>query len=184
MIFDDFFADPVRVREIIHAAEMKDIEYSDGVTYPNITLLPEEVEKETIQNLESVFGPITPVISFARYSFAGGKPPHWAHSDREIAEFLALIYLSHDGGHFGTSVLNHKEFTIDQHPDNDFGKKVLLEDANRKEAWKIVYTCPSKFNRLFVLNADLIHAAMGEYGKDKDDGRLVISVFFNLGRAQ
>jgi hypothetical protein len=45
----------------------------------------------------------------------------------------------------------------------------------------VTFECPAKFNRCFILDASLIHAALGEYGETKEDGRLVISVFFNVG---
>lgn len=182
MIFDNFFEDPIRAKALINRAEVKDVKYEDGVVYPNIAMLPESVHREIIENLERVFGPIKEKISFARYSFADTNPPHWAHSDREIAQFLALIYLSEDKGQYGTSVVRHRELDFETHPTDDFRRQTLLGHANKRDEWEITFTCPSKFNRLFVLNADLIHASMGEYGKDRNDGRLVISVFFDLDR--
>lgn len=182
MIFDNFFDDPKRAKALISTVEIEDVKYSDGVVYPNIARLPQSVNDEIVENLERVFGPIIPVISFARYSFENTKPPHWAHSDREISQFLALIYMSEDKGEYGTCTVKHRALDFETHPHDELRRQTLLSHANKRDEWEITFTCPSKFNRLFVLNADLIHAALGEYGKDKRDGRLVISVFFNLDR--
>ena len=182
MIFDEFFEDPMLTRGLILDRGHRDVTYRDGVTYPNVSELPMSVETEALASLEKIFGPVTMKLAFARYSFASTKPPHWAHSDREIAQYLALIYMSEDDGEFGTAVVRHKDFNFEIHPTDPTEQTILLRDANDREKWQITYTCPSRFNRLFVLSADLVHAAMGEYGKAKDDGRLVLSIFFDVGR--
>ena len=183
MIFDDFFEDPMLVRGKILERGHRDVPYRDGVTYPNVSELPYDVENEALANLEKIFGPITMKLAFARYSFADTEPPHWAHSDREIAQYLALIYMSEGGvGETGTAVVRHKQFGFETHPSDPTEQTYLLRDANDRNRWQITYVCPSRFNRLFVLSADLVHAAMGEYGKTKEDGRLVLSIFFDVGR--
>lgn len=183
MIFDEFFEDPRRAKALINMQDMEDVKYDDGVTYPNIAHLPDSVAAEIKKNMHQIVGPaFTPVLSFARYTFEDTKPPHWAHSDGNIARFLALIYLNDgpDAEKFGTAVLKHKEFNFETHPTDDFQKEILLGHANKKDEWQITFECPARFNRCLLLNADLVHASMGEYGKDRGDGRLVISVFFDL----
>jgi hypothetical protein len=184
MIFDEFFAEPLRTKALINTMEMQDETYEDGVTYPNIAHLPLSVKDEIQKNMKQLVGPgFKEVLSFARYSFKDVVPPHWAHSDRNIAQFLALIYLNDDkeSERFGTVCLRHKELGFETHPEKDFEKTALLGHANMRDEWEITFACPGRFNRCFILNADLIHAAMGEYGSRKEDGRLVVSVFFNLG---
>lgn len=182
MIFDDFFEAPKRVRMLINQMEMRDEKYLDGVTYPNISRLPESVVEEIDRNMRTIVGPaFTPVLSFARYSPKGGNPPHWAHSDRNIAQFLALIYLNEgEAEKFGTCVLKHRELGFDSHPESDFEKSILISHANKRDEWEVIFECPAKFNRCFILNADLVHAATGEHGSTRDNMRLVVSVFFNL----
>jgi hypothetical protein len=55
-----------------------------------------------------------------------------------------------------------------------------LRDSNERAAWTETFYCPSKYNRLFILSADYVHAAGRSYGKSQEDSRFVISVFFNL----
>lgn len=184
MIFDDFFEDPIKVKALMNTQDMFDAKYTDGVVYPNIVKIPGSVFKEIESNMKQIVGPaFDPVLTFGRYSFKDTKPPHWAHSDFNIAKFLALIYLNDDDqAHFnGTVLLKHREFKFESHPESDFHKQILLHHANSKEEWEITFECPGKYNRCLILNAALVHAAMGAYGSDRNDGRLVISVFFNLG---
>lgn len=181
MIFDDFFEDPKRAKALINMEEMRDIKYDDGVVYPHIAMLPQSVAEEMRANMQKIFGlGYQEVLSFARYSFAESNPPHWAHSDGNIAQFLALIYLNEERDYAGTACLRHKELGMEEHPQTEFQKSILLGHANRRDEWEVIFECPARWNRLFVLNANLIHAAMGQYGETKEDGRLVISVFFNL----
>lgn len=182
MIFDDFFDDPMRAKALINMQPMRDVKYSDGVIYPNIAELPDSVAEEIRGKLKMIFGPgIREVISFARYSFQKDVPPHWAHSDMNIAQFLALIYLNEGQEYAGTACLRHKSMGFEMHPGNDLHKDILLGHANKRDEWEVTFECPARFNRLFILNAALIHAAMGQYGEGKDDGRLVVSFFFNAG---
>lgn len=182
LIYDDFFDEPKRARALIHAAEMRDRKYVDGVTYPNIALLPESVEFEIEEKLRRIFGPLfKKVISFARYSLADVTPPHWAHSDFNIAQFLAMIYLNEGREDHGTVTLRHRELGFERHPESEFEKSVLLGHANKHDEWEVTFTCPAKFNRLFILDAALVHAAMSGYGSTRESGRLVVSVFFNVG---
>lgn len=183
MIVDEFFSDPHYTRQLINSVEMRDEKYDDGVTYPNIARLPDAVENEILRNMKFVVGHgFSPVLQFARYSFKGVTPPHWAHSDRNISQYLALIYLNDnkEAGKFGTVTLKHKQFGMEHHPTTDLLKDVLITHANKKDEWLVTFECPGTFNRCLILNADLIHASRGEFGSTKDDGRLVVSVFFNL----
>lgn len=156
----------------------------DGVTYPNIAMLPDSVGFEIEEKLRTIFGPTyKTVLTFARYSLANGTPPHWAHSDFNIAQFLGLIYLNEGKHGHGTVTLKHRELGFERHPESELEKEVLLSHANKKDEWDVNFYCPAKFNRLFILDAALIHAAMSGYGDNRQDGRLVVSVFFNVGNA-
>ncbi len=183
MIVENFFEKPRIVRDILDMSEMKDHKFSDGVTYPNIVKLAEVIQLEVDDNMMKLFGPMyKPVLSFGRYSFENTKPPHWAHSDRNIAEFLVLIYLTpgREAEEFGTATLEHISTGLTSHPNNETERALVLNEANKQDAWRIDHVCRAKFNRAFILNANLIHAALGECGTERNDGRLVITQFFNL----
>jgi len=72
-----------------------------------------------------------------------------------------LIYLNKSEIQIpGTATLKHKYLGFETHPQTKEHKKALLDEANQKEQWEITYQCPEKYNRAFILNSDLIHAAM------------------------
>lgn len=183
-IYDDFFDYPLRVKRACDQVPMMDYPASDGVTYPGIIELPERVKNEVHNKLTFLFGhKFSPQLTFGRYSLNEMQPPNWAHSDGNMAQYLALVYLSDTRGDksqiSGTYFLTH-EMGFEMHPRTNREKDVLLHDSNNRAVWQKTYYCPSKFNRLFVLSADYIHAAGQSYGTDQLSGRFVISCFFNL----
>ncbi len=183
MVYDNFFADPKKVRELIIKEEMKDVVASDGVTYPGIVILPDEVKLEIKRRLIDIFGPdFQEQLMFARFSFADMSPPHWAHCDKEMADYVGLIYMNEGEGEmgFGTSMLQHHSTGMELYPQTDIGKKILIDEANYRHRWDETFNFPSRFNRIAILNSDYIHAANGKYGDSKENARLVITVFFKL----
>lgn len=183
MIFDDFFDNPNKAKSLCDEMPLMDYPASDGVVYPGIIMLPPPVEKEVKEKFKSIFGVLfKPQLIFGRYSLNTMNPPNWAHSDRNMASHLGLIYLSGSpvGNEHGTYMLRHTDTGMETHPQSSKDMTILLEDSNDKELWEQTYYCPAKFNRLFILNADYIHAAGKSFGSEQATGRLVISVFFNL----
>lgn len=186
-IYDNFFEDPLHVRDLIHEAPMADHTASDGVTYPGITVLPTPVHKEMTDKLKTLLGPgFEENVSFARYSFETMQPPHWAHSDRNMTQFLCLIYLNpvNTPESYGTYLVRHKRYGFETHPQTDGHKQILMRDSNEFSKWNTVFYCPSKLNRAFVLNASYLHASAGRFGKTREDSRLVITCFFNLNQRE
>ena len=184
MIVDDFFSQPMRIKRACDKIPLMDFPASDGVTYPGIISLPEHVRSEIDFNFKKLFGEAyKPRTVFGRYSFQETKQPHWAHSDGNMAQMLGLIYLSDANDEYshvsGTLMLCHSS-GFSKHPRTESEKQLLLRDSLEKIEWFETYYCPSKFNRLFVMSADFIHAAGKSYGSTQEDGRFVISVFFDL----
>lgn len=183
MIIDDFLDNPQHTRDQLLIQPMMDYKASDNVTYPGIIELPESVQTEVKYKLNYLFqGRLSDKITmFARYSMADMAPPHWAHSDYEMAEFTGLIYMNpkHPPDD-GTYLVRHKIEQFEEHPVNDHQVKVLLDDSNQKHLWLKTFHCPARFNRLFIANARQLHAAGPSYGTRKETSRLVITVFFHL----
>lgn len=181
LIFDDFFKNPEEVRKLCDQMPTMDYKASDDVTYPGIIELPKKVRAEVEDNFKQVYGKMfNPQLMFGRYSMTHMDPPNWAHSDGNMAQMLGLIYLSKDDGKHGTYMLKHIS-GFEHHPRTEKQKEFLLRDSNERAAWTETYYCPSRYNRLFILSADYIHAAGKSYGEMQNDSRLVISVFFNVG---
>ena len=181
MIIDDFFEYPDAIREVLLHQDMLNHTAEDNITYPGIVALPSSIKEELISNLNYLFrNRITGSKCFARYSFEEMSPPNWAHSDFNIAQFVALIYMNpqpHSGD--GTHLVRHKS-GFDYHPDTDERKDILLSESNDRSKWDITFTCPAVYNRAFIVNAYLLHAAAMKYGTSKANSRLVLTCFFDL----
>lgn len=180
MVMDNFFNNPNKARQLILNEPMVDYPANDGVTYPGIVVLPKVLEADLNQKFIQIFGNgFSPNLMFARHSYRDMNPPHWAHSDRDMTQMVGLIYLSHRKT-CGTHLVKHKETGMFTHPEDEKGKEILMRDSNDRSKWKITDTFNSKYNRLVVLNAKYLHAAAGQYGNNRANSRLVLSVFFNL----
>lgn len=183
LIIDDFLSAPTQARGELLEQDMMDYQASDGVTYPGIVRLPKHMEEEIYLRLNTIFGEqVDPdPLMFARFSLADMKPPHWAHSDRQMTEWVGLLYLSPvDLPHDGTHLVKHKQTGMEKHPTTPDQVHTLMSEANDKSKWDITMTCPSKFNRMFIVSADYLHAAATKFGSRKEDARLVCTTFFKL----
>lgn len=185
-VFDDFFDDPDKVRKMIEAEPMGDEIAPDGVVYPGIVKIPAELSIEIKERLCSAlkkdYEDIDAKMMFARYSFSDMQPPHWAHSDKEMADFVALIYLSPKADEMkdGTLLLRHKVYDLELHPEEGGMRDILIKHANTLDMWEETFYFPARYNRIAVINTEYIHAAASRFGFNKDEARLVITVFFNL----
>ena len=180
-IFDGFYNDPNFVRDMIIQEPMCEHMGSDNVTYPGIVKITHYLEQDMLGKLHQLLGKTRINLMFARHSYEDMKPPNWAHSDMNMTQYVGLLYLSPtdypwDGTHF----VKHKRTGMEIHPETDEQKDTLLDDSNKKELWDTTFTCPSKFNRMFIFDARYIHAAAYKFGTNRINSRLVLSVFFNL----
>lgn len=182
MILDDFFNAPDAVREVLIAQEMVDYSASDGVIYPGIVDTKMLLEEDIFKKLNQIYDDrVSNLTTFARFSFDHMKPPHWAHSDLNMTQYVGLIYLNpNPPAADGTHCVQHLETGLETHPETEEQMEILLKEGNEKDKWVKTYTCSAKYNRMFILNARYLHAAATKYGKTKEDARLVLTAFFNL----
>lgn len=181
-VFEDFLIDPQAYRDSITTSKMGEHMGSDGVMYPGIVELSEDMQYDLGLHFKRIYGlRFKKKLMFARHSYEKMHPPHWAHSDLNMAQYVALIYLSPvDYPWDGTYCVKHKATGMETHPENQEQIDILMKDSNEKLKWDVTYTCPSKFNRCFVLDARYIHAAAYKFGDERDNSRLVLSVFYDL----
>lgn len=183
MIIDQFFDHPYAVRACLVESEMRDEVASDGVVYPGIVRLAPFIEAEIKAKINYLFqGRLKgDPLMFARYSMKGMKPPHWAHSDFEMAQFVGLIYMNDLPREVpGTFLVRHNQIGLETHPETDEQVEILRRDSNNKSRWDKVFHCPAIFNRMFIVNGHRLHAAGPSFGHTKQDARLVCTVFFAL----
>ncbi len=115
----------------------------------------------------------------------------YVHSDREMGEYTAIVYLSHhDGGDFGTGFYKHLEsgaVSMDsfsdmrEHPDRfEKLKQEMVEGS--PEVWDRTDFVRGKYNRALIFAAPLFHARHPKHGIGTtiEDGRMVWVCHYDL----
>lgn len=185
-IVDDFLDDFAAVRKAADKITFKDeTNPVDGVVYPHIFRdIPPGLAREIETKLMLLVSrPIVIKTMFVRLSPLGVNPPHFAHTDAVMGDYSAMLYLNrqeHCQG--GTAVLRH-ESGMDLHPSNAAEVATWTRDTNDESKWMITDYCPMAPNRIFLFRSDLFHAALSRqgFGSNARDGRMVLTVFFNVG---
>lgn len=189
MIVDDFLSDYEAVRKWGDSASYGSIASPfDGVTYPGIcSEIPPALASEVEGSLCRVLATNRVEIKalFARLSTEGTPVPHQAHNDAGMGMFTMILYLNRDPhipGNAGTDLIDHNVYDMEYGPRNDAEQQVWREDMNIRKAWYVKSRCPMKPNRAFIFDSRLMHwsAPSGGFGSTKEDGRLVLSCFFDL----
>ena len=189
IIIDDFFTDFDAVRRWADEARFIDVTNDvDGVVYPDVCIeIPSWLLMETHTGAARALGwtPLLRVL-FARLSVAGKVAPHQAHTDVTMGQYSMMVYLNrpeHCRG--GTSILRHIETGAERNPTDAEGEAIWRRDTNVATAWEHTAMCGMKPNRALIFPADLYHRAepVGGFGSDSKDGRIVMTMFFDKGRA-
>lgn len=183
VVVDDFFKTPYQVRGDILQMPMKTELAPDGVEYPGIVLLSDGLKQLVLASLHEATGfDIRESLIFARHSFSDMTPPHWAHSDKTMGDYTALIYMNEAPEHIddGTYLVKHTKSGIFKHPPKPEDQKLVMNDSNKRNKWTITDHMKAQFNRCVILNSDYLHAAGPSYGRHRGDSRLVLTAFFRL----
>lgn len=184
-VFDDFFAEIESVREEIVCGEFGPYESPwDGVRYPGIQKdVPEWVKQMFHVKLSKICeAEIQDVATFARLTTLDLPPaPHAIHADSSMAQFSAHLYLSRQwpvGS--GTSFWKHRTEGTTHSSKTDVTR--VTADSHVEEAWEKYVAVQGAYNRACVHAANLWHRAepYGGWGSRPDDGRLVLTCFFNI----
>ena len=85
----------------------------------------------------------------------------------------------------GTAIYKHKEtglYKAATKEDGSYDKETMdkiYKDSRDMSKWEVVDVVANKFNRLVLYRGDLFHSSLDYFGKDKYDGRLFQTFFFN-----
>jgi hypothetical protein len=158
----------------------------DGVVYPGIsTDIPASVKEEVICATSTILSTaISPNAIFTRLSLADVPVPHQAHTDSTMGQWSLMLYLNrpeHCKG--GTSLVRHRTTGMLSDPRGAAELAIWKTDTNKPEAWEIVQLVPMRPNRAFLFPSHRMHRAepIGGFGDSPKNGRLVLTMFFNLG---
>ena len=178
---DGFFRDPVAARAAVLAGNFADIANpADGVVYPAINHeLPTSVVAEVLAGIEFLTGRAPELRSiFARATYAGLVAENKIHSDLVMGSFAAHVYLSPGWpAGAGTSFWANKRVGMVHKASMD----PTVIRTNHIEDWDRYLSVQAAFNRMLIHRGDAWHLAepVGGWGSTPEDGRLVITAFFD-----
>lgn len=185
-ISDNFFSDPLKVRkEVLGKSHAGRVNPFDKVFYPDINIdFGTDVIQEIIGNISLIVqAPIKDPVIFTRLSVKGVKAPHSAHTDTIMAQYTLLVYLNPtEQCQGGTELVEHISGKLSVNPTTQDLVDLWKADTNIQDKWKVVSNCPMAFNRAFLIDSNLFHRAQPfeGFGTDLQDGRLVLTCFFNI----
>jgi hypothetical protein len=170
-VFDGFLADPSAYRADAIAREFRTYEFPEatfhGIALPTPADVPEK--------LAALFPGIVPTLSFFRRSPAGQQEPHFIHTDADMGEWTALLYLNpdppkDDGTVFWRHVKTGALKSAIPHERSVEGRT--------PEGWHARRRVRAVFNRLVFFDSTFFHsrALFGNWGADAD-ARLTQVVF-------
>ena len=176
-IVDNFYADPYAVREYALQQEFApNIKYFKGSRSLDQFSLP-----GTKQAFENIMGiKIREWESHGmcgRFQYCTAEDPLVYHHDGQT--WAAMVYLTPDAPyHTGTSLYAHKNGARNT-ADSSFDQSVFKGGFYDSTKFDLVDSIGNVFNRLFIFDAQCIHAASQYFGQTKEDSRLFHIFFFD-----
>jgi len=188
LTIDDFYADPMQVREFALKQEFK-----VRGNYPGqrtVSFLNDPIKKKLRDILYPFAGEITnwggEYTGSFQYTTAADRS--WIHAD-STTDWAAVCYLTPDAPvTAGTGIFRHKEtgwmnFDYKRQSDPEYMKQAPPGDECQDYTkWEMVDRVGNVFNRLIMYRADNYHVSLDYFGKDLNDGRLFQVFFFNTER--
>lgn len=184
IVIDDFYTDPMRVRDFALKQEFK-----VRGNYPGQrteSFLNDPIKKKLQEILYPYAGNITDwggeYTGSFQYTLASDRS--WIHSD-STTDWAALCYLTPDAPlTAGTGIFKHKETGMSRydyrHPDPAYHESQPPgHDFQDMTKWEMVDRFGNVFNRLILYRADNYHMSLDYFGNNKENGRLFQVFFFN-----
>lgn len=176
IVIDDVLPDPAAYRAVVQQLTFRSIPMGP-VTFHGIA---ECTDPTLPQWIVTKFPEACPGLTFFRRSPAGQVEPNFIHTDRDMGDWTAILYLNPEPPpEDGTTFLRHIETgatSSTARTDDQFHAEWLeWRDLSKWERWR---TIEAKFNRLLLFHAPMFHARAipDNYGGD-DDARLIQLVF-------
>lgn len=129
--------------------------------------------------LTATYG-LTPTLEFFRLSPLHQAEPSFIHTDRDMGDWTAILYLNPDppegdGTTFWRDRKTGAVASTAETADAKYAEWQAWRDVTRWEAW---HTAPAAFNRVIVFPAPYFHSrAIGENWGEGLDGRLIQIAF-------
>jgi len=180
-VFDDLLDDPADYERIVRAQEFKTIEIGPA-TFHGIAACPDDALPRAI---EAVFPHTHATLTFFRQSPAGQVEPNFIHTDRDMGDWTAILYLTSqppagDGTAFWRRKSDGAQASTARTDAEFFAEWATWRERDLWEPW---HTIEAKQNRLLVFPAPAFHsrALFDGYGERGTSARL-IQLVFGIGR--
>ncbi len=174
-VFDNFVADPAAYRRAALGLEYRDFRSERG-TFRGIAIpAPPDVPARLMR----MFPGLTPTLSFFRKSPEGQTEPHFIHTDTDMGEWTALLYLNplpptQDGTTFWIRMANGaRESPVPGE---------YLDEGKTTDGWKPWRRVPARFNRLVIFPAAFFHSRSIEANWGAGDEARLAQVVFGKGQ--
>ena len=109
----------------------------------------------------------------------------WVHAD-QTTKWAGVLYLTPDAPlSGGTGLFRHKATGIEKAPmlsNGEYDMSILDEiymDSQDMTKWEMTNFIGNVYNRLILYRGDIFHTSLDYFGRDKNDGRLFQTFFFN-----
>ena len=186
IIVDDFYNDVDLVREF---ALQQDFDVNGNYPGHRTPSLTNDTVKEVIQNIVRTAGGKITWWDTDQYNgafqYTTASDRSWIHAD-QTSNWAAVCYLTPNApSTAGTGLFRHKETGLYKAPKNPDGSldmeylNRINQDSLDMTKWERVDTLANKYNRLVLYRGDIFHMSLDYFGKDKYDGRLFQTFFFN-----
>ena len=176
-VVDNFYNDPMRIREFALSQEFHFSEYHRGRRTEHQYEIPgtkeafERIMGMKISNWTETHG------MCARFQHCTCEDSLVYHSDYQT--WAAIVYLTPNAPYeCGTSLLSHKK-TMIRHVDIEGSDVIWANGHLDPTAWDHIDVTANVFNRLFIWDGKCPHSASKYFGYDKYDSRLFHMFFFD-----
>ena len=193
LTIDNFYSDPMRVREFALSQE-----FAVRGNYPGQrtkSFLTDSLKKKMRDILYPFAGEITYWGSddtennyTGSFQYTVSEDRSWIHAD-STTDWAAVCYLTPDAPlSAGTGIFRHKATGwshYDYKRENEPGYVESAPPGNEMRdytKWEMVDRIGNVYNRLIMYRADNYHVSLDYFGQNMHDGRLFQVFFFNTER--
>jgi hypothetical protein len=176
-IFDNVIDNPEEYRREVLALEFKSYDFGHCV-FHGIAI--DGPCAQLWQWITAKFPQLKPTLTFFRKSPLGQVEPHFIHTDVDMGEWSALLYLNPERKEGdGTAFWKHESGAMESAIPHE-----RSEEGRDPARWTMRQLVASRFNRLLMFPSSYFHSrAIHENWGEGDDARLV-QVMFGTGVLQ
>ncbi len=176
LIFDNFLPDPEAHRSEALKLEFRTYDFGHAVFHGIAVGGPCKAMLDAIQNFTLNF---TPKLTFFRKSPVGQVEPHFIHTDVDMGDFSAILYLNpdpapQDGTCFWTHLRTGEIQNTIPH--------LRSSEGNDPNQWIMRQRVLAKFNRLLMFPSSYFHSRSIHGNWGEGDGARLIQVAFGEER--